>query len=212
MSLVGVAFGHVQNRTRVWQERGVNEMAPGRPSRASPRPPPKPLPKPLDAAQLRDLALHYVGRYATSEAKLRRYLARKLFERGWAGEGAAPVDDVVARLADLGYVDDRVFAEARGRGLSGRGFGARRISADLGAAGIDRDLAAQVAATGDPLAAAIAFARRRRFGPFDTAAADPAKAADRRRKQFAAMMRAGHGVAETRRVLAGDMTAGDGDA
>ena len=31
---------------------------------------------------------------------------------------------------------------------------------------------------------------------------------DRKRKQFAAMMRAGHGVAETRRVLAGDL---DGD-
>ncbi len=138
---------------------------------------------------------------------MRRYLARKVFERGWAGEEAPPpvIDAVVARLAGLGYVDDRVFAEARGRGLTGRGFGARRVTADLGAAGIDRDLAAQVAATADPLAAAVAFARRRRFGPFDPAAPDPAKDPDRRRKQFAAMMRAGHGVAETRRVLAGDI-------
>jgi len=189
----------------VWQERGVNEMAPVRSSyRASkPRPErqPKPPPKPIDAATLRDLAVHYVGRYATSEAKLHRYLVRKLFERSWGGEGAAPVDEVVARMAELGYVDDRVFAEARGRGLSGRGFGARRVSADLGAAGIDRDLAAEVVATADAMAAAIAFARRRRFGPFDAAAPDP----DRKRKQFAAMMRAGHGVAETRRVLAGEL-------
>ncbi len=137
---------------------------------------------------------------------MRRYLGRKLFERGWGGEGTAPVDTIVARLADLGYVDDRVFAEARGRGLTSRGFGARRVSADLGAAGIARDLAAEVAATGDALAAAVAFARRRRFGPFDPQGPDP----DRRRKQFAAMMRAGHGVAETRRVLAGDVT-GEGD-
>ena len=164
-------------------------------------------PRPLDATALRDLALRYVGRYATSEAKLRRYLGRKLFERGWGGDGPAPVDDVVARMADLGYVDDRVFAEARARGLTGRGFGARRVSADLGAAGIARDLAAEAAATGDPMAAATAFARRRRFGPFDAAPADP----DRRRKQFAAMMRAGHGVAETRRVLAGNVGEGDGD-
>ena len=158
---------------------------------------------PLDAAGLRDLALRYVGRYATSEAKLRRYLARKLFERGWGGDGAAPVDAVVARMAELGYVDDRVFAEARGRGLTGRGFGARRVAADLGAAGIDRDLAAEVASTGDALAAATAFARRRRFGPFGQSLGDPARDADRRRKQFAAMMRAGHDVAVTRRVLAG---------
>ena len=167
----------------------------------SPTRPAKPVPPPLDAAHLRDLALHYVGKYATSEAKLRRYLGRKLFERGWSGEDSAPVDQVVARMAELGYVDDRVFAEARGRGLTSRGFGARRVSADLGAAGISRDLAAEVAATGDAHAAAVAFARRRRFGPFDAQPRDP----DRQRKQFAAMMRAGHGVAETRRVLAGDV-------
>ncbi len=160
---------------------------------------------PLDAVTLRDLALRYVGRYATSEAKLRRYLGRKLFERGWGGETPPPVDAIVARLAELGYVDDRLFAEARGRSLSGRGFGARRIGADLGAAGIARDLAAEVAATGDALAAAVAFARRRRFGPFDPHDPDPAKDPERRRKQFAAMMRAGHGVAEVRRVLAGDL-------
>lgn len=155
---------------------------------------------PIDAQGLRDLALRYVGRYATSEAKLRRYLARKLFERGWSGADAPPVDAIVARLADLAYVDDRAFAEARGRSLDRRGFGARRISADLGAAGIARDLARDVAATADPFAAALAFARRKRFGPFDPAGAD----LDRRRRQFAAMMRAGHGVAETRRVLAGE--------
>lgn len=163
---------------------------------------------PLDAAKLRDLALHYVGKYATSEAKLRRYLGRKLFERGWAGEGTPPVDGVVARLAELGYVDDRLFAEARGRSLGGRGFGARRVTADLGAAGIQRDLAAEVAATGDKMATATAFAKRRRFGPFDAAPPDR----DRARKQFAAMMRAGHGVAETRWVLGGDVGEDDEDA
>ena len=167
------------------------------------RHPDRPPPPPLDAATLRDLALRYVAKYATSEAKVRRYLARKLFERGWGGDGPPPVDAVVARLADLGYVDDRVFAEARGRSLSGRGFGARRVGADLGAAGVARELAAEVAATADPLAAALAFARRRRFGPFDPHEPGPAKDPDRRRKQFAAMMRAGHGVAETRRVLSG---------
>ena len=155
--------------------------------------------RPLDDAALRHLALRYVGRYATSEAKLRRYLGRKLFERGWAGEAAAPVDAIVVRMTDLGYVDDRVFAEARGRSLTGRGFGARRVAADLSAAGIARDTVAAVTATGDAFASALAFARRRRLGPFDPAPTDP----DRRRKAFAAMMRAGHGVAETRRVLAG---------
>ena len=182
-------------------------------SRGAPKERVRREPPPLDAAALRDLALRYVGRYSTSEAKLRRYLGRKLFERGWDGAGPAPanmeIDAVVARMADLGYVDDRVFAEARGRGLTSRGFGARRVSADLGAAGIARDLAAEVAATGDAMAAAVTFARRRRLGPFDpTDGAGP----DRRRKQFAAMMRAGHGVAETRRVMSGSFDDDDGGA
>lgn len=180
----------------MWQERGVNEMSSDRP-----RPPELP-PRPLDSAALRDLALRYVGRYATSEAKLRRYLGRKLFERGWGGDGVAPVDAIVARMADLGYVDDRVFAEARARGLGGRGFGARRVAADLGAAGIERALAAASARQVDPLVAATEFARRKRFGRFG-----PPADADRRRKQFAAMMRAGHAVDIARAVLA----ATDGD-
>src|SRR5690606_22662366 len=40
-------------------------------------------PKPLDAARLDELALTYVARFATSAAKLERYLKRKLRERGW---------------------------------------------------------------------------------------------------------------------------------
>jgi len=156
---------------------------------------------PLDDARLRDLALHYVGRYATSEAKLRRYLSRKLFERGWSGDETPPLDAIVARLVDLGYVDDRRFAEARGRSLAARGFGARRVTADLGAAGIAGDLAGEVAGMGDAEAAALAFARRRRLGPFDPRPADPATERQRRQKAVAAMLRAGHDMAVTRRVL-----------
>ncbi len=152
---------------------------------------------PLDEAALRDLALRYVGRFATSEAKLRRYLGRKLFERGWGGEGGAPVEAIVARLAERGYVDDRTFAEARARGLTGRGFGARRVAADLGAAGIARELVSEIAAAGDADASAAAFARRRRFGPYDPLPFD----SDRHRKQVAAMLRAGHGLDVVRRVL-----------
>ena len=54
-------------------------------------PRPKRTPKPLDSVRLNDLALHYVARFATSAAKLEAYLARKLRERGWDGEGEAPV-------------------------------------------------------------------------------------------------------------------------
>ncbi len=162
------------------------------------------MPPPLDSAGLRDLALRYVGRYATSAAKLQRYLGRKLWERGWGSPGARAPDDVVAALVaecvTRGYVDDRQFGEARARGLVAKGFGARRVGQDLAAAGLAKELAGEIGGTLDARAAAETYARRRRFGPWDKGGFDP----DRHRKQIAAMLRAGHDYATARAVLRGD--------
>jgi regulatory protein len=168
----------------------------------TPRPPrpERPAPPPLDAAALRNLGLRYVGRYATTAAKLQRYLARKLWERGWGGDGAAPVEALVAGFVEQGYVDDRSFGEARARGLASKGFGQRRVGQDLQAAGLARDLVSEIGATVDGRAAAERFAQRRRFGPWDRGGFDP----DRHRKQVAAMLRAGHDYATTRAVLRGN--------
>jgi regulatory protein len=98
---------------------------------------------PLDRAGLDRLAIAYVGRYATTRAKLAAYLRRKLAERGWEGPGPAPVEAIVERCAELGYVDDRAFAEARAVSLTRRGYGPRRLAAALLGAGIEPDDMAQ---------------------------------------------------------------------
>ncbi|HEV2818122.1 MAG TPA: RecX family transcriptional regulator [Allosphingosinicella sp.] len=154
---------------------------------------------PLDEAALEQAALRYAGRYATSKAKLRAYLARKLRERGWAGAGDPPLDALVGRMAARGYVDDRAFAAARAGGLSRRGYGAGRLDAALRAAGIGADDAAEareIAADG-AWEAALRFAERRRIGPFAAGETDrPA-----REKAFAAMLRAGHPPHLARRIV-----------
>ena len=48
---------------------------------------PKRARPPLNEEQLKEMALRYVGRFATSRAKLRAYLTRKIRERGWADAG-----------------------------------------------------------------------------------------------------------------------------
>lgn len=161
-------------------------------------PPSRPA-RPIDATRLDELALAYVARYATSRAKLTRYLQRKLAERGYDGEGAPPVEAIVARLAALNYVDDAGYAAARGKALTRRGFGERRLAQALTADGIGADDAEPVrtAAREDALPAAIAFARRRRLGPFAAGPSDP----DQRRRAIAAMLRAGHSLALARRVV-----------
>lgn len=149
-------------------------------------------PPPLDPAALERLALRYVEKFATSRGKLADYLRRKLRERGGEGDAVA----VAERMATRGYVDDDAYAEARARGLARRGLGARRVGQDLRQAGIDEAGIARATEEASPLDAALAFARRRRIGPFAVVEPDPKT----REKQIAALVRAGHGFALSRRI------------
>jgi regulatory protein len=137
------------------------------------------------------MALRYVERFATTRGKLSAYLRRKVRERGWE-EDAPPADPeaLAERLAGLGYIDDRAFAEARATSMGRRGLGARRVSEALRFAGIGEEDAEAVApiVEADVMASALAFARRRRIGPYAREAPDPAT----RERQVAAMVRAGH--------------------
>ena len=154
---------------------------------------------PLDAASLDRLALRYVERFATTRGRLAAYLSRKVRERGWDGDVVDTVA-VAERMAALGYVDDRAFAEARGAALAKRGMGARRVTADWRAAGIDEEdadaLAPGVAARARDTA--LGFARRKRIGPYGDG--DPDRTV--RQRQLAAMLRAGHGFDLSRRIVA----------
>lgn len=152
-------------------------------------------PPPLDASRLERIALRYVERYATTRAKLSAYLRRKLRERGWAGEAEPDLTGLIDRFAELRYVDDEAFAAARTSSLLRRGYGPRRIGAALRAAGVE-DQGVQSGAA-ERWEAALAFAKRKRIGPF--AAAEHDRAA--RERAFAALIRAGHETAMARRIV-----------
>jgi regulatory protein len=159
----------------------------------------KRTPPPLDQARLRALALHYAGRYATTRAKLATYLNRKIRERGWDDDTSADLETLIAEFADLGYVNDAGFAEARSRSFVRRGFGMRRLAQDLNAAGItEHDSAdAMTEAQNGAWISAENFARRKRIGPFATQMASP----EVKQKQLQAFLRAGHGWELARRFI-----------
>ena len=154
---------------------------------------------PLDTATLERLALRYVERFATTRGKLADYLRRKVRERGWEGPEGDPVA-VAERMAALGYLDDRAWAEARAASLGRRGLGAARVGGALRAAGVDEADRAAVApdVAGRAVDAALRFARRKRLGPWAAGALDRAG----REKALGAMLRAGHPVELSRRILA----------
>ena len=147
--------------------------------------------KPLNEEGLHELALFYVGKFATTRSKLSAYLNRKLRERGWEGDATPDVDRLVERLAGSGLVDDALYALSKSRSLSERGYGAARVRQSLRAAGVGEEdgAAAHELAADEAASAALRFARRRRIGPFADAVPDRAG----RERALAAMVRAGHG-------------------
>jgi regulatory protein len=155
-------------------------------------------PKPIDAARLDEMALAYAARFAVSAARLAAYLRRKLRERGWVGEGEPPVEVIVARFVAAGYVDDAAYARTKTGSMLRRGLGPRRVRMALDAAGIsEQDRAESRPAEIEARRAALAFARKRRLGPYGSPPADR----QMRERQIAAMLRAGHNLDSARNLV-----------
>jgi len=165
-------------------------------------------PKKATAKHLENVALWYLQRFAASADSLRRVLMRRVDKSVRAhdtdrAEGAALVDDTIARFRASGLLDDLVYAEGRARSLHRRGLSVRGIRARLRAKGVGAgDIEAALAALRDDaaepdLAAAITYANRRRIGPYR-------KEGDRealRERDLAALARRGFDYDTARRVI-----------
>ncbi len=164
---------------------------------------------------LRNSALYYLQRYASSSAHLRRLLLAKVARSARAydsdpemeaGKGAAAVEALIAELLGAGLLDDARYAGERARILHRRGASMRGIRAGLRAKGIEADdieraLAGLDEEAAEPeLAAALAYARKRRLGPYG----NPGAREDRREKDLAALGRKGFGYDLARRVIETD--------
>jgi len=166
-------------------------------------------PRRVTPDHLERAALHYLERHASSAANLRRLLLRRVQRSAQIhgtdlDEGRRWVDALVDRLCRSGLLDDRAYAEMKVNSLHRRGGSTRRIRQTLSAKGVDADLVDHALAdleqeTGAraDLAAAVAYARRRRLGPFRPAEAR----ADRRDRDLAALARAGFSHDVARRVI-----------
>jgi regulatory protein len=154
----------------------------------------------IGAELLDEWALDYLGRYASSAENLRRVLLRRVRRRfpENATEARPLIDALVVRYRESGLLDDAAYAAARVHSLHRRGASLQAIRARLAGKGV---AAAEItgavselrlAGVDTDLAAACAFARRRRLGPYRRAAAD-------RARELAAFARAGFSrrIAET---------------
>ena len=168
---------------------------------------------------LHEAALAYLARSAATAATLGRVLDRKIAT--WARKAGRAqrdpelvaadlascresIEAIVARFREVGLINDAVYAKSRARSLSRAGRSRRAISAHLAAKGVDAETAREAIPSdaGTELDAAIAFARKRRIGPY----ARETDTQDQKSKQkaLAAMARAGFGWSTCERALGMD--------
>jgi regulatory protein len=148
-------------------------------------------------------ALGYLGRYASSAENLRRVLMRRV--RRHSPEAVPParplIEAIITRYREAGLLDDAAYAAARATSLHRRGGSLMVIRTRLMAKGVaGEDVAGAVGGLqelgSDPdVAAACAFARRRRLGPFRRVAGD-------RARELAVFARAGFSRRVAEAVLA----------
>jgi regulatory protein len=137
--------------------------------------------KPPDESNLFEAALNHLARYAATEAGLARVLARKIDR--WARQqttedpetitiaarrAKSGIPNILTRLKSAGALNDEAYAASRAKRLTREGKSRRGALAHLAAKGIPPTTAASTLPD-DPdreLAAACAYLRRRRAGPF----------------------------------------------
>lgn len=164
------------------------------------------------AADLREAALRYIARYASTEAGLRRVLTNRV-DRWRSRQQDIPqdkimhlqtaIDQVIAGLVQAALVNDEAFAEAKGTSLRREGRSGRSARAKLIAKGVPAELVKQ-ALPDNPeadLAAAVMTARRRRLGAFgERSNAAPHDGS----RDLAKLLRAGFSIGIAQRALAMD--------
>lgn len=175
---------------------------------------PKAAPRPMTQRRLENIAKFYIERFATTAANLKRVLGRRA-ERalrvhgGDKAECASWIEAVVARFVKAGLVDDVRYTMDKAASLRRLGKGPGKIRALLIAKGVDRALvdvaldAGAMTITGEDAAfeAALAYARRRRLGPFGADITDRDEKRAKATKDLSALGRAGFSYAIAKRIV-----------
>ena len=165
-------------------------------------------PRRVTITYLENAALFYLERYSASVEHFRRILMKKVrrsarFHGTNIEEGARMIDNIIERYRRIGLLDDDRYAEAKVRYFHGRGISIRGIQAKLrekkvANAVIDGALAKLRESTISPdLVAAVAYIRRRRFGPYRESDKRP----EHFKRDLAALGRSGFSYEVARQVL-----------
>ncbi len=176
--------------------------------------PARKAPRKMTQTRLENIAIYYLQRYASSAENLRRVLLRRadkaLHVHGGDREEIRQwIDDLVKRMIRSDVLNDLRYALGRATALRRLGRAPAKIRAQLAAKGVSRSIIDDVLAetaltdTGEDAAleAALAYARRRRLGPFSEKPDTHDEIRVQNKKHLAALARAGFTYDVARRVM-----------
>jgi len=154
----------------------------------------------LTESKIYDAAVHYLQRYASSVAQLRRVLQRKLIRAGMRGEevpaeAAQWIEKAVAKCVQHNFVNDQNFTEQKIISLRRQGRSQAFIARTLQQKGVDAAMIKNFLksdAEAD-LVAAQRYVQRRRLGRDTTP--------EGRQKDLARLMRVGFSLTAARQAL-----------
>ncbi len=176
--------------------------------------PSRKVPRKMTQTRLENIAIYYLQRYASSAENLRRVLLRRadkaLHVHGGDREEIRQwIDDLVKRMIRSDVLNDLRYALGRATALRRLGRAPAKIRAQLAAKGVSQpiidDVLAETAVTDTgedaALEAALAYARRRRLGPFSEKPDTHDEIRAQNKKHLAALARAGFTYDVARRVM-----------
>ena len=167
-------------------------------------------PRKVTQQSLRNAALYYLQRYASSAANLREVLTRRVRRAERVQEidtdtASGWIDTIVSSFESSGLIDDRTYADARIQSMFRQGRSRRMMMLELRHKGVAPEIvdAALESLSLENAApdrkAAIRYAQRRRLGPFRLKLRE-----EYRVRYLAAMARAGFDYETARRVIDAD--------
>ena len=159
-------------------------------------------PKKVSEKYLERVALWYLDRWGGSSGKLRQVLGRRVAASARAhgtdpDEGRRWIDAIVTRLQESGLLNDRLVAESRARSHHAKGQPLSAVARRLRQDGLPAVSELAEDRPAPDLEAAVAYARRRRLGPYRP----PEDREDRRERDMAALARRGFTFDLVRQVI-----------
>ncbi|CAD7029295.1 recombination regulator RecX [Pseudorhizobium endolithicum] len=159
-------------------------------------------------AWARNSAAYRLSRRMMTERELSDAIKRKARQKfeGITEEQLAAVSAAAIEYGHLVHaLDDKSYAEVAVRSAVRSGRSRRAISRRLAQKGIERQIVEDAVQVADDLVAALAFARKRAFGPFRRVPLDDKRAA----RELAAFARNGFGFEIGKAILSMDLEEGE---